>query len=881
MSSLGSLREEDIPYEEDVLRNPYSLKSWLRYLDWKQDSPARERNLLYERALKELPGSYKLWRAYLQERMAQVRNRAITHPSYEAVNRVFERALVFMHKMPRIWLDYVAFLALQRFVTRTRRVFDRALRALPVAQHQRIWDEYLKWVRAVRVPRMAVRVYRRYLKLEPTRVEEYIAFLLEEGEWREAAHQLARVLDSPELTRDAAGQAPGEKWRALYMQLAELVARHPVEVRELRLPVEGILRGGIARFPEDSGRLWTALADHFIRAGHFEKARDIFEEALQAVLTVKDFTQVYDAYLQFEDSLLAARLENQQQQQQQEEEEGEALRTELLMARYDALIERRALLLSSVLLRQNPHNVREWLKRVRLFEREEDIVATYSAALRTVDPMQAKGKPHLLWVHYARFYEAHGDVDGARRILERAVQARFRTAEELAAVYLAWAEMELRLGEGGRARAVLQRALAVPSRKAAQAIASDAQRSLHRVPRLWAAAADLEESLVGLEAARLVYERAIELRVATPALCLSFARALEAERYFEDAFRVYERATQLFPFPAPGALEIWLVYLTRFIRRYGGRKLERARDLFEHCLEKVPAKDAKIIFLLYAQLEEEHGLARHAMAVYERACRQVAPEDRLAMYLLYVGRAAEFFGVTRTREIFEQGIEALPDEQSRALCLRYAELERRLGEIDRARALFLHAAQTADPRRAANFWQAWHEFEVAHGSEDTFREMLRVRRSVEAHFNTQVNVMSTAMLAAAKSMGLQETAAAAAKAALAVVAKPAGPPTGHEEPLRPPEDSREKDLERLVRHAEDATQIQLPEPGENQELTPLKAVEERKRPRPADDEEFQVEQKELPGFLRAAAAAQQPPPAKEAAPKQQPIGALERLKRKK
>jgi len=38
------------------------------------------------------------------------------------------------------------------------------------------------------------------------------------------------------------------------------------------------------------------------------------------------------------------------------------------MARLEDLMERRMLLLNSVLLRQNPHNVQEWHKRVQLFE---------------------------------------------------------------------------------------------------------------------------------------------------------------------------------------------------------------------------------------------------------------------------------------------------------------------------------------------------------------------------------------------------------------------------------------------------------------------------------------------------------------------------------
>jgi len=40
---------------------------------------------------------------------------------------------------------------------------------------------------------------------------------------------------------------------------------------------------------------------------------------------------------------------------------------EMVTARYERLIADRPLLLSSVLLRQNPHNVHEWHKRVKLF----------------------------------------------------------------------------------------------------------------------------------------------------------------------------------------------------------------------------------------------------------------------------------------------------------------------------------------------------------------------------------------------------------------------------------------------------------------------------------------------------------------------------------
>ena len=44
--------------QEELLRNPYALKMWLRYLDARKGAPPRKRYLLYERALRALPGSY-------------------------------------------------------------------------------------------------------------------------------------------------------------------------------------------------------------------------------------------------------------------------------------------------------------------------------------------------------------------------------------------------------------------------------------------------------------------------------------------------------------------------------------------------------------------------------------------------------------------------------------------------------------------------------------------------------------------------------------------------------------------------------------------------------------------------------------------------------
>ena len=42
------------------------------------------------------------------------------------------------------------------------------------------------------------------------------------------------------------------------------------------------------------------------------------------------------------------------------------------------------------------------------------------------------------------------------------------------------------------------------------------------------------------------------------------------------------------------------------------------------------------IFLLYAKLEEEHGLARHAMAVYDRSTQAVLPEEQNEVHFITI-----------------------------------------------------------------------------------------------------------------------------------------------------------------------------------------------------------------------------------------------------
>ena len=66
-----------------------------------------------------------------------------------------------------------------------------------------------------------------------------------------------------------------------------------------------IQKDGLDRFADQSGRLWTGLATYWIKRGEFEVARDTFEAGMKAVKTVRDFTQIFDAYAETSENVIA------------------------------------------------------------------------------------------------------------------------------------------------------------------------------------------------------------------------------------------------------------------------------------------------------------------------------------------------------------------------------------------------------------------------------------------------------------------------------------------------------------------------------------------------------------------------------------------------
>jgi hypothetical protein len=113
------------------------------------------------------------------------------------------------------------------------------------------------------------------------------------------------------------------------------------------------------------------------------------------------------------------------------------------------------------------------------------------------------------------------------------------------------------------------------------------QNRVFRSLKLWSMYADLEESLGTFQSTKAVYQRILDLHIATPQVIMNYAIFLEEHNYFEEAFKVltvlyhssyytcisclnfiqaYERGVAMFRWPH--VFDLWNTYLTKFISRY-------------------------------------------------------------------------------------------------------------------------------------------------------------------------------------------------------------------------------------------------------------------------------------------------------------------------
>jgi pre-mRNA-splicing factor SYF1 len=322
----------------------------------------------------------------------------------------------------------------------TRRTFDRALRTLPPSLHHRIWVRYLLWAES-RGGLTTVAIYRRYLAIDPSVTERYVALLLSPSNPSPRPLEAAKLL--LRLSRKAArGEFVSSEGKSPYQLLGDLldvVEAHAegvgLGIEELatlaeadeqsedghtkglqqpkngnslirfagpptavgadgkpapvydededpdsprKLDIEKIVRkDGLEVYKDQAGRLWTGLATYWIKRGEFDRAKETFEIGIATVLTIRDFTQIFDAYAEFSESVISGIMEELENPDEDDEDLDVKETEEELdakMKEFEELMDRRLFLVNDVFLRRNPNDVQEWEKRVGLWGQDDEKV---------------------------------------------------------------------------------------------------------------------------------------------------------------------------------------------------------------------------------------------------------------------------------------------------------------------------------------------------------------------------------------------------------------------------------------------------------------------------------------------------------------------------
>ena len=763
---LNKLQQDISEYTNyDNIQNPYNFKSWWDTLSSSKEAPFSIRKKIYQVSLHYLPGSYKLWYNYLKEEREYVEeNYNIPNIHYDEINKIHEQALIYMMKMPTIWINYIQFLIEQNLVTKTKIVFNKALQMLPITQHKKLWDFYIPWLESLTgCHKTKIEIYKRYVKFNPDYKEKFINFLIGIKEFNLSINYIIEILNDENFY-----SKENKSQYYYWIMICQIINNYPeyldITKYNKELTVDKLIRHGIKKYTDEIGNLWVTLANYYIKIGLIEKAREVYEEALEKVLTVRDFSLIFNSYLNFEQEMMKQFLFNYENIDESEVEqinigkgninskiEEDELENALNnlnikeineeddniknnksnngnkdnsnlkkfnFIRVNNLLQRRPFLLNSTILRRNPNNVAEWLKRIDLMKDKNDtklIINLYEECLSTIKLNEAYGKLSEIYISFANFYEENNDIKKANEIYYKGCNLNFKNTEENVNMWCLWCEMNIRQNKYEDAYKIIKYICTNNINK---------YYKYNKNIRLWSLYVDLEMNLNTNNERQVIYiyNKMIDYKIATVETIFNYIIFLEKIKNYEKIYNIYEQSLDLFSWP--NAYDICLCYLVDYINYYKNEKIEIFRDIIKNII--ILSGHLKIFYYIYAFYEEKYGLYNHCIDILKEASQNVKEEEKPEIHSVIIAKSAKYFGIQKVRLAFDDAMNNLEKSYVLEIGLKYISLEIKFKEINRARGIFKYLGKLFNPDNKEykeEFWEIWDNFEKMYGDTTSYQEM--------------------------------------------------------------------------------------------------------------------------------------------------------------
>lgn len=631
---------------------------------------------------------------------------------------------------------YINHLTKQRKVTIVRQTFDLSLQYLPIYQHSIIWELYLDWAKD-KISSIKIPIYKRYLLINDNFKNKYIEALIESKNYPLIVETLFHLLNNDD---DNDSNAKIDYFNIL----SSIVLDHKkvFRINQEVLDLERLFRQAISKFSVDKGRLWVCLANYFIISEKFNKARELFEEALVKVQTKKDFTLVFDAYLKFEEQF--SQLELQPSLNNTDEPNSSNVKvknpyknnfysevkiknnTDLInkskIYRLNSLLERAPFLLSDIDLINSPNNILVWNNRIDLCENLKLKELIFNEALNNIDFKNCIGSPESLILKYINLLMKNNNLNVINDVFKQVVNIEFKSLSILENIFIIWIEANIFYKNYSSAKEIISYLLF-----------KNTKFKGHVSVDLWNIYLDIIEHIGDYDQICSTYEQVIDNKLANIVTFLNYANFLVASKDYDKAFKCFEKGMNVFDYPQ--VHELLVLYLNKFQVIYC-KKIERIRDLYHQILYEKEVSNKMFIYS-YAFFEEENGTIFNCLDILSNGLKKLTSNDKIECYTILINKSYKFNGVDEARKVFTEALDSIDYNFVTPLGIKFALFEKKLGEISRARAIFYFLSQFNNPNSEEAlemFWNPWEEFELMHGSEESYLEVVRTKKNVSYKF---------------------------------------------------------------------------------------------------------------------------------------------------
>lgn len=748
--------DQYIPFEEALLKDPKNETLWLDYVQTAEGNTQRCEFIL-ERAVQSLPTSHNLWNLYLHLHG--------TDGDPEGVVSLYQRALIFLYNTPALWLRYIELLKLKNDIKQYTRALDLALFNLHASHHQEIWQLYLDLAEKER-GELGVRILSQIFEMQGSKdcplVVDRCELVLKIAQFGDLPSALKLFQDIPRaVIKNAEADS---SFIGIFLDI--LIGSSHSTTGSL---FELIASDAALDMPHNESKYLLKIATFYDKKSNSQKAQHFYNASIYLAISLKALARAFEAYTNFLDRNIKA-LDPKSQHEE----------LELNLDFFENVLENQPVLANDILLKSEPNNVDLWLDRMNGYKEKgatNDVIATLIEAIKTINPLESTSRHGKsltdIWAEYASLYTSQGDDATAKVIFLRAVKSQYKSVDDLATIYILWCELALSSSDE-EALAIVEEVLFVTPSNADEIQVNDrkftVQERVFKSSQLWAFYLDLLNSMgdsnVLKDKLDAAYNKMMSLHVITLRLLFQHADFLIEKGEFQRSCSVFEAGIAAFESPTPRQ-RIWKEYLTKLVKYE--RDSAKVVDVFEACItSKLPGHLASEIFTFYAKYLEDQGSLTRSVTISQQGLRYLTQafsyrrntaencikiiDDKYQLYKkLFSDARFKLKDSSLSRTIMTEGVQdtqlALP--MIIELTIQFAQFEEMSNEFTRSRALYKHAGALAHPdnKVMAPIWTQWMQFEVNHGTEQSYKEMMKFKRTVKQEyeemddFKSEINPM--------------------------------------------------------------------------------------------------------------------------------------------